>query len=248
MYRQKVYSYYVLSTFAGLFLLIFPLFILGIHIPAFYKSALKMNNWWAKTFFRISFLPVDIEWRFKPDKNQAYILCANHFSFFDTPSLGFFPQPFKFIGKHSLVKIPLFGYMFRNYHIAVDRESPKSRYNSMEEARKALKSGFSIAVYPEGGRVSPNPPHLANFKNGAFKLAFEENIPIIPVTIPFNWKIHPKKDDLIISKHLSKVIFHEPQYPEKYKDMVLMKNEVRHIIQGELARYFPEELLHEFKV
>ena len=105
--------------------------------------------------------------------------------------------------------LPLFGFMYRKLHITVDRARLKSKYDTFIKGRKAIDDGKSLVVYPEGGIYTQQPPHLVRFKDGAFRLAIEKQIPIVPVTIPNNWIILPP-DEFLLRWGIVKVIFHEP--------------------------------------
>ena len=124
--------------------------------------------------------------------------------------LGLIPFDLVFIGKSSLAKVPLFGYMFKNLHIAVDRNSMKSRGESILKARIALDEGASVVFFPEGGISSKAPPAMAKFKDGAFKLALDKQIPIIPVTLSYNHLILPDDGKFLLRYKPIKVVIHEP--------------------------------------
>ena len=75
---------------------------------------------------------------------------------------------------------------------------------------QAIDEGKSLTIFPEGGIVSKHHPHMVKFKDGAFRTAIEKQIPIVPVTIPFNWVILPDKEPIRLHRGVIKVIFHEP--------------------------------------
>lgn len=107
-------------------------------------------------------------------------------------------------------RIPLFGFMYSKLHITVDRSKLKSRVNTIHKSMKAIDDGKSLIIFPEGGIYSEHPPQMIPFKDGAFRAAIEKQIPIVPVTIPFNWIILPDEKPLLLRWRLMKVIFHEP--------------------------------------
>jgi len=106
--------------------------------------------------------------------------------------------------------IPLFGFMYRKLHITVDRSSLKSRMNTILRSLQAIDEGKSLIIFPEGGIITKHPPHIVKFKDGAFRVAIEKQIPIVPVTIPYNWIILQDRPSLLLKRGLMKVIFHEP--------------------------------------
>jgi 1-acyl-sn-glycerol-3-phosphate acyltransferase len=96
-------------------------------------------------------------------------------------------NPFVFVGKKELAKIPLFGFFYKRTCILVDRSSSKSRMAVFARAQKRLSQGLSICIFPEGG-VPDEAILLDEFKDGAFRLAIEHQIPIVPITFPDNKK------------------------------------------------------------
>ena len=116
----------------------------------------------------------------KLDSNQSYLFCPNHTSFMDPFLLiASSKNPIVFVGKKELVKIPIFGFFYKRVVIMVDRGSPRSRKKVFERARKRLQGGTSIGIFPEG-LVPDEDVILSPFKKGAFSLAIDHQIPIVP--------------------------------------------------------------------
>ncbi|MEN8187779.1 MAG: lysophospholipid acyltransferase family protein [Bacteroidota bacterium] len=147
--------------------------------PIFYKIA----HYWAKiTLFVIGFSPkVSFEEETIPGK--SYIFSPNHTSMIDVfLILAITKNPFVFMGKKELVKIPIFGYIYKRTCIMVDREDEKSRNRAFRMAQERLKKGLSVCIFPEGKVPDSENIVLCEFKSGAFRLAIEFQIPIIPHT------------------------------------------------------------------
>ncbi len=208
-YIRILYTAYGFTVFSILFIIFLPLLL----IPLLFKSQFKLigiiNRWWARLLFSFIAMPFHVEKQFPSNQRKQFIFCPNHTSYLDIPTLGLNPFNAIFVGKNEISKVPLFGFMYRKLHITVDRKKLKSRYTSLIESRDALDQGKSLVIFPEGGIVSKNPPHMAPFKDGAFRLAIEKQIPIVPVTIPYNWIILPDPE-IILRWHPLKVIFHSP--------------------------------------
>ena len=100
--------------------------------------------------------------------------------------------------------------MYRNIHITLDRNKLKSRYNALEKCGVELDEGRNLVIFPEGGITSKNPPKMARFKEGAFRLAIEKQIAIVPITIPYNWILLPDDGKLLLHRHKNMIIFHDP--------------------------------------
>lgn len=124
-------------------------------------------------------------------KGRSYMLVANHTSMLDIMlMLKASRNPFVFVGKKELVKIPVFGFFYKRVCIMVDRESSRSRTAVYMRAQKRLNNGLSICIFPEGG-VPDEHIELDEFKDGAFKMAIAHNIPIVPITFLDNKKRFP---------------------------------------------------------
>lgn len=170
------------------------------------------------------------------EKGKPYIFVANHFSYIDIAMMGFMPGDVLFVGKASLGKIPLFGYYFRKLHIAVNRESPRSRGEVLVRAKRAIDTGSSIVIFPEGGITSSNPPFLSRFKDGAFSLAIDKQIPIIPVTLSYNHLILPDEKNPLLDFKSGKIVFHQPILTNGFvaKDISDIKEKAHQVIQSQL--------------
>ncbi|WP_112378061.1 lysophospholipid acyltransferase family protein [Flagellimonas maritima] len=121
-------------------------------------------------------------------KGKSYMLVANHTSMLDIMlMLMVSSNPFVFVGKKELVKIPIFGFFYKRVCILVDRENIKSRTGVYRRAQRRLDQGLSICIFPEGGVPEEN-IILDEFKDGAFKMAIAHKIPIVPITFHDNKK------------------------------------------------------------
>jgi len=207
---KTLHTFYSFVLFVILFIFLFPFFLIPILFPSQFHLVGVINRCWARLYFPAIFLPYKIECRSKLDKKKQYVFCPNHSSYLDIASMGFNPINSIFVGKNDMENIPLFGFMYRKLHITVDRSSLKSRGNTLIRSMQALDEGKSITIFPEGGIITKHPPKMVKFKDGAFRAAIEKQIPIVPVTIPFNWIILPDQPKLRLNRCLMKVIFHEP--------------------------------------
>jgi 1-acyl-sn-glycerol-3-phosphate acyltransferase len=125
------------------------------------------------------------------DRKGTYIFAPNHFSYLDILSVNvLIPVYFNFMAKHSLNKIPLFNIFFRTIDIPVDRASNKSSHRAFTKAGQRLQQGTSLLLFPEG-KIGSMVPQMSHFKLGAFRLAIENGVPIVPVTILDNHQRMP---------------------------------------------------------
>jgi 1-acyl-sn-glycerol-3-phosphate acyltransferase len=210
---RRIYSTYSLFLFAAIFLIFLPAFLILIYTNRRHPLVFLLHRYWAWLYFSLSFIPVKLVYSKNFDPKKQYIFCANHFSFLDIPAMGINRIRPIFVGKHTLGKIPLFGFVYRKIHITLDRENLKSRYAALELGANELDKGQNLVIFPEGGMKSKNPPLMARFKDGAFRLSIEKQVPIVPVTLPWNWTILPDDGKLLLHWRKNMVIFHDPIDP-----------------------------------
>lgn len=199
------------------------------------------NQIWAHMFFPLAFIRVKISGteHLKLIKGNC-IICANHFSYLDIPLMVLVPRPFIFVGKSSVAKIPLFGYMFKKLHIPVNRSNSKSKYQTYVKSKEALALGKDLMFFPEGGIFTKNPPKMVAFKEGAFKIAVEKQRAIVPVTLPDNWRIFPDDSQLLPRPGVCRIIIHPPIDPTSFEQDALVSTQEACFksIQSELDRIF----------
>ena len=142
---------------------------------------------WMRIFFFLTGCRFKIKGKhhFKPGEN--YIITCNHNSFMDVPCVTpFIPGANKTIAKIEMIKIPIFGLIYKRGSVLVDRNNKDSRKDSFTKMRWVLNKGMHMCIYPEGSRNKTGAP-LTPFHDGAFKLATETGKSIIP-TLLFNTK------------------------------------------------------------
>ncbi|MEY8020321.1 lysophospholipid acyltransferase family protein [Muriicola sp. SD30] len=141
---------------------------------------LARNIWATIILYGMGCIP-KIKYEEKLVKGKSYMLVANHTSMLDIMlMLRVSRNPFVFVGKKELVKIPIFGFFYKRVCIMVDREDSKSRMGVYRRAQRRLNQGLSICIFPEGG-VPPEEIVLDEFKDGAFKMGIAHSIPIVPI-------------------------------------------------------------------
>lgn len=169
-------------------LILFPILLISILKESWYPFFFKLARLWANIILVGMGFVYKIEREQTPEKDKSYMFIANHTSMADIMlMLVSVKNPFVFVGKAELAKIPLFGFFYKRTCILVDRSSPKSRQAVFLRAQRRLKSGLSICIFPEGG-VPEEHVVLDDFKDGAFRLAINHQIPIVPITFADNKK------------------------------------------------------------
>ena len=146
----------------------------------YYHLLWKLVRIWSKVLIYGMGFRLNIQLDEEIESDKSYMFCPNHTSQMDPFVLIVLSKnPIVFVGKQELAKIPIFGFFYKKVVIMVDRSSPKSRKRVYERAKKRLQNGVSMAIFPEG-LVPKEEVILAPFKNGAFSLAIEFDMPIVP--------------------------------------------------------------------
>jgi 1-acyl-sn-glycerol-3-phosphate acyltransferase len=230
-----LYNVWCVFWLVGIFLLLFPFIFLCIQVRSLHRWGTELTHLWADIFFFISGLWPQIEYRYKPDTEGTYIFVANHFSYLDIAiGMKVVRNYFSYMGKSSVRKVPLLGYLFRKLHIEVNRSDRKSRARSLRQSIEVLRSGRSLFIMPEGGIVSTRIPEMhLPLKDGAFVLSKDTGIPIIPISFLNLYEIMPSST---VHWDFPHVIIHEPIYPGD-KTVEELKEEVYTLIQKELYAY-----------
>ena len=166
-----------------------PFLIVFTSSEKFYPQFFICARIWAKVIIFGMGFSVKTEADQVPKKHKSYMLVANHTSMLDIMlMLSIMEQPFVFIGKKELSRIPVFGFFYRRTCILVDRTKQRSGMEAFEEAQRRLKQENSVCIFPEGGVPDDQSIILDQFKDGAFRLAIEHQIPIVPITFHDNKK------------------------------------------------------------
>lgn len=173
-------------------LVLFPILLISIAKESWYPHFFKIARLWAKIILYGSGFYYTVQKRIKLESHQSYMFVANHTSMTDIMlMLVLVKHPFVFVGKVELAKIPIFGFFYRRTCILVDRSSAKSRKEVFEKAQNRLSRGLSICIFPEGGVPEDESVVLDQFKDGAFRLAIEHQIPVVPLVFFDNKKRFP---------------------------------------------------------
>lgn len=169
---------------------------------------------WSRLMCWVMLLPVDVEGQDLLDKKQSYVFVANHQGSYDIFLIyGFLGRSFRWMMKKSLRNIPLVGKACESAgHIFVDKSGPKAIHKTYEQGRKVLQNGVSLVVFPEGARTFTG--HMAKFRRGAFGLADELQLPVVPVTIDGSFDVLPRQKGVnFVSWHRLRLVIHAPIKP-----------------------------------
>ena len=214
-YLYRVYQLFVALPL-GLFITVVSAMVMTIgctfgngHFWGYYPG-----RWWARIILWLLLIPVKVQGRNHLEQSQSYVFVANHQGAFDVFLIyGYLNRHFKWMMKQSLRKMPFVGFACeRSHQIFVNKRGPKAIKATYDAARETLKGGISVTVFPEGARTFTG--HMGVFRRGAFALADELQLPVVPLTINGSFDVMPRTRDFhFIAWHRLSLIIHEPIYP-----------------------------------
>ncbi len=171
--------------------------------------------------------------------DEPFILCSNHTSYLDVLMMyAICHKKFISLGKKELGDLPLFNIYFKTFNILVDRGNPKESSKAIAACAERIVKGWSVVIYPEG-TISRNAPIMKGFKNGAFKLAIDKKIPIVPISFRNNFQLlsaNPMSFYGFSRPGVAKVFVHKKHDTEKYsaEDFLLLSQEIKDTIASKL--------------
>ena len=140
-------------------------------------------NWGARSWLRLSGVKVNVTGREHLDPNQTYVFVANHQSYLDAaPLFAFTGRRMGMVAKKELLDAPMLGFGMGYVNvIAIDRSNRERAVETLKIVNERLRAGISFGVCPEGTRA--NPGEMLPFKKGAFHLAVQTGVPIVPIAL-----------------------------------------------------------------
>ena len=190
-----IYLYRIYQVLIALPLLVVATTVLA--LVTILGSALGMSRFfgywpghiWARIFCWLTFVRVKVSGRGNIDRNTSYVFVSNHQGAYDIFTIyGYLGHNFRWMMKHGLMKIPLVGYSCKvSGHILVDNSTPSRTRETMKKAEQQLSGGMSVVGFPEGSRSLDGRMHP--FRRGAYQLAMEFGLPVVPLTIDGAYRI-----------------------------------------------------------
>lgn len=219
-------------------LLFYPIYYFLLLNEKYFETGFQLIRFQSKLIlFMVGVFP-QVEGSIPNDQNTSYIICPNHSSYLDILLLYHcLPHYFVFLGKEELGKIPIFNIFFKKMNILINRSNAKSAYESIKKACERIEKGNNIVIFPEG--TIPNTvPKMKPFKNGAFKVAKELGIGIIPISFCDNYKLleDSMKFDAKCGIGKARVVIHPPILAHEHSefDLVSLREKTKAIIASKL--------------
>ena len=232
---------YVFIWFSLLLLILYPFYLLLLLNEKYFNKGFNLLLIHTGVLMYLVGIFMNVKNKHYIKKGQAYVITPNHSSYLDIVILyQTFTQYFVFMGKKELASVPVFNIFFKKMNITVDRKNNRDGKRAMDRCGQELDNGHSVVIFPEG-TISENVPEMLRFKNGAFNLAIEKQVPVIPITFLTNYK-RLEMGGLFSGKAgpgISKAIIHEPipTLGMTQEDIVPLRDKVYHIINNELMAY-----------
>lgn len=175
------------------------------------KIPRAVQVFWSRSVLWLLLVPIKVTGRENVDSQQSYVFVANHQSFLDVFAVyGWLPNNFKWLMKKELRKIPFVGTACAVAgHIFVDRSNPRAAMESLTYIKAQLHDGISTVIFPEGTRTKTG--EMGRFKAGAFKIAMDMGLPVVPITLNGFYKSMPSGQFFVnprsrVSLHIGKPI------------------------------------------
>jgi 1-acyl-sn-glycerol-3-phosphate acyltransferase len=238
---QWIYCIYAFITFITVMLLIFPFAILAGFFGRIKggNMMIRLCMLWADLWFPLIFIWHKKIYEVPHDKKKSYIFVSNHISYLDAAILvKAIRQPFRPLGRAEMSKVPVFGFIYKNAIVTVDRSSPENRANSVRILKSLITKGISVLVFPEGTFNMTTEP-LKEFYDGAFRVAIETQTPIKPVLFLDAYRRMPYESLFHMTPGRSRIVYLNeiPVAGYTSADVEKLKQEVYAIMEKKLVEH-----------
>jgi 1-acyl-sn-glycerol-3-phosphate acyltransferase len=230
---------FILNFVVGL-LLLYPVFAILLSGKRNYGTAFRLMRFLARWVLFLPGIIVRVKREIAEEElPQPAVYVANHSSYLDTViSYIIIPKLFVQMGKVEIEKAPLLRIFFKDMNIYVDRKSRTGSYAAFKEASERLQKGQSVFIHPEATIEAKG--QLKHFKNGAFRLAIENQVPVVPITYLGNWKLLQNGGFFKAQGRpgIARVVIHKPipTAGMTEEDLIPLRHKVREIIANTLRK------------
>ncbi len=234
----RLYQLYATLVFAGLMILVLPFVVVASLFGKIrggnmvYRLCMLWGDCW---FFLIGIRHRNI-YDAPHEKGKTYIYVANHISYLDAPIIiKAMREPIRVLGKVEMTKIPIFGYIYRNAIVTVDRSSAENRAKSVRILKSVINKQISIFLFPEGTFNMGHTP-LKDFYDGAFRIAIETQTPVKPVLFLDGYNRMHYRSVFTLNPGICRAVFLEA-IPVAGKNLESLRTEVYQQMEQKLIEY-----------
>ena len=236
-----LYSIYAAVTFIAVMFIIFPFAIISSFFGRIKggNMVMRLCMLWADLWFFLVFIWHKKMYEAPHDKSKSYIFVSNHISYIDAAIIPkAYRQPIRPLGKVEMSKVPVFGFIYRNAIVTVDRSSASNRANSVRILKSLINKGISVLVFPEGTFNMTMQP-LKDFYDGAFRVAIETQTPVKPVLFLDAYRRMPYESLFSMSPGRNRIVYLDEIQVTGYtlSDVALLKEEVFALMERKLVEY-----------
>ena len=238
---QWLYSIYAAIFFILIMLIIFPFVLIASffgHIKGG-NMIIRLCMFWADLWFPLVFIWPKRIYEVPHNKMKPYIFVSNHISNLDAALLvKAYRQPIRPLGKVEMSKVPIFGFIYRNAIVTVDRNNATDRIKSVRILKSIISKGISVLVFPEGTFNMTQEP-LKKFYDGAFRVAIETQIPVKPVLFLDTYDRLPYGHVFSMTPGRCRIIYLDeiPVNGLTRADAAILKEKVYNIMAEKLKEY-----------
>lgn len=236
-----LYSIYAAVTFIAVMFVIFPFAIISSFFGRIKggNMVMRLCMLWADLWFFLVFIWHKKIYEAPHDKSKSYIFVSNHISYLDAAIIPkAYRQPIRPLGKVEMSKVPVFGFIYRNAIVTVDRSSAANRANSVRILKSLINKGISVLVFPEGTFNMTTQP-LKDFYDGAFRVAIETQTPVKPVLFLDAYRRMPYESLFSMSPGRNRIVYLDEIQVTGYtlSGVALLKEEVFALMERKLVEY-----------
>lgn len=238
---QWIYCIYAFITFVAIMLVIFPFVIIASFFGRIRggNMVLRLCMLWADIWFPLIFIFPKKIYETPHDKRKPYIFVSNHISYLDAALLvKAYRQPVRPLGRIEMSKLPVFGFIYRNAIVTVDRSNADNRAKSVLILKSIIKKGISVLVFPEGTFNMTHLP-LKEFYDGAFRVAIETQTPVKPVLFLDAYSRMNYKSIFSLTPGRCRIVYMDeiPVEGLTFDDVAKLREKVFAIMEQKLRQY-----------
>lgn len=238
---KALYSIYAAITFIAVMLLIFPFAIISSFFGRIRGGNMvyRLCIVWADLWFPLIGIWHKRIFEVPHDKTKQYIFVTNHISYLDAAIIPkAYRQPVRPLGKVEMSKVPVFGFIYRNAIVTVDRSSPENRASSVRVLKSIISKGISVLVFPEGTFNMGTTP-LKDFYDGAFRVAIETQTPVKPVLFLDAYTRMPYESLFLMTPGKSRIVYLDeiPVNGYTLENVKELKDKVYAVMEKKLVEY-----------
>lgn len=238
---RVIYCLYAFALFIVLTFLAFPFVMIALLFGKTKGGNIvyRICKYWGIIWYFLIGIQHEEIYESPHDHSKQYIFVANHISYLDIPPVVLIShQPIRILGKYEMIRIPVFGWIYRAAVILVDRRNAETRAKSVRALKAAIKKNISIFIFPEGTFNLTGDP-LKSFYDGAFRIAIETQTTIKPILLVDTHERLHYRSIFSLTPGKNRLIYLDDIHVKglTVRDIPLLKEKVYRVMDEGLRRY-----------